>query len=232
MNRDVTNKINVFIDNWVPPVFRDNKFLAAILFRFVIGKKYKYYLEFKDKVPTMTEDEINRYYTILGKTFIQRRTDLNKKCIKKIAQEVIGRRILDAGAGKGFMAKKLYYADRSRECTICDIALPNKMQREEGIEYVEATLTKLPFGEDSFDTVICTHALEHIKDYKTALKELRRVCKKKLIIVIPRQREFKYTCDLHINFYPYQYDVERLLQSHAFIELLDNDWMCIEEMKI
>ena len=136
MNRDVTNKINAVIDNWVPPVFRDNEFFVAILFRIVIGKKYKLYLEFKDRVPTMTENEINKYYTILGKTFIQRKTDLNKRCIKKIAQEVIGRRILDAGAGKGFMAKKLYYADRSRECTICDIVLPGKMKRVEGIEYV------------------------------------------------------------------------------------------------
>ena len=232
MNRNVTNKINAFIDNWIPPVFRDNKFFVAILFRIVIGKKYRFYLEFKDRIPTMTEHEINKYYTILGKTFISRKTDLNKRCIKKIAQEVIGKKILDAGAGNGVMAKKLYYADRSMECTICDIILPSKMKRVEGIEYVEATLTKLPFEENSFDTVICTHVLEHIKDYKTALQELRRVCKKKLIIVIPRQREYKYTCDLHINFYPYQYNVERLMQSHAFIELLDNDWICIEENNI
>ena len=59
MNRDVTNKINAVIDNWVPPVFRDNEFFVAILFRIVIGKKYRFYLEFKDRIPTMTEHEIN-----------------------------------------------------------------------------------------------------------------------------------------------------------------------------
>ena len=231
MNRDITNKMNFFVDNWMPPALRDNRLLMAILFRIVIGKQYKYYLRFKDQLPHLAEHEINKYYSILEKTFIQRETDLNKKCIKKIRQEVIGERILDAGAGKGFMAKELYHVDHLRRCTICDIVLPKKSQRIEGIEYVEATLTKLPFENSSFDTVICTHALEHIMDCKIALAELRRVCKKKLIIVIPRQREYKYTCDLHINFYPYKYNVEKFLQSDASIELPDNDWMCLEIIK-
>lgn len=127
MNRNVTNKINAFIDNWIPPVFRDNKFFAAILFRIVIGKKYRFYLEFKDRIPTMTEHEIN--ITPFQGKHLSRKTDLNKRCIKKIAQEVIGKKILDAGAGNGVMAKKLYYADRSMECTICDIILPSTALR-------------------------------------------------------------------------------------------------------
>ncbi|MCI9480623.1 MAG: hypothetical protein HFI21_16805 [Lachnospiraceae bacterium] len=65
----------------------------------------------------------------------------------------------------------------------------------------------------------------------TIKKELRRVCIRKLIVVIPRQREYQYTFDLHINFYPYQYKVEALFESDAVIELLDNDWICIEYMK-
>lgn len=89
----------------------------------------------------------------------------------------------------------------------------------------------MPFEDNSFDTVICTHALEHIKNEKKALKELRRICRKKLIIVVPRQRDFRYTFDLHINFYPYRYNVEAMLESDAIIELLNNDWMCIEYMK-
>lgn len=89
----------------------------------------------------------------------------------------------------------------------------------------------MPFNNDTFDTVICTHALEHIKDVKTALKELRRICRRKLIIVVPCQREYRYTFDLHINFYPYRYNVEALLGSNVVIELLDNDWLCVEYMK-
>ena len=78
MNRDVTNKINMFLDEWIPPKIRDNKFIMRILFRLVIGKKYIYYMVFRQKIPYVSEKEINRYYEILNETFISRETHCNK----------------------------------------------------------------------------------------------------------------------------------------------------------
>lgn len=99
-----------------------------------------------------------------------------------------------------------------------------------GIHYEKATITNLPFETNFFDTVICTHALEHIKDYECALKELRRVCKKRLVIVVPRQREYKYTFDLHMNFFTYAYHVQKLLKNpKAQILEIGNDWVCVED---
>lgn len=230
MNRDITNRINRFMDNWVPSAIRDNRVVTMALFRIVIGKKYKYYMDFKDRLPFLTEEEINGYYSDLEKTFIQRETNLNRACIHRIKKETVGKRILDAAAGRGFMARELYRENGLRKCTVCDIVLPEKRERVDGIEYVKASLTELPFEDNSFDTVICTHALEHIREAGGALDELRRVCRRKLLIVLPRQREYWYTYDLHLHFYPYRYNVECLLQSGAEIELLDNDWMCIEHM--
>lgn len=72
-------------------------------------------------------------------------------------------------------------------------------------------------------------ALEHIKDLQLALEELRRICKKRLIIVVPRQREYKYTFDLHINFFPYEYTFQKLINNeNAKILEIDHDWVCIE----
>lgn len=223
--------INYILDNLFPPVIRDNKVLMAIMLRLAVGKKYRYYMQFKDRLPMITEEEINKYYTLLSDTFIQRNTDLNKACIQRILSETEGTTILDAAAGKGYIARKLYAYDQSLSITVSDIVLPAKKEQLKGIYYVSASLTALPFEDNNFDTVICTHALEHIKNVETALKELRRVCRKKLIIVIPRQREYQYTFDLHINFYPYLYKVKSLLKSDAIIELLDNDWICIEYKK-
>lgn len=231
MNRDISNKINYILDNWIPPAMRDNRFLMTIMFRLVVGKKYRYYMDFKQKLPEISEEEINEYYTVLADSFIQRDTNLNKACIKRILFEVEGDSLLDAAAGNGYMAKLIYEQKPYMHVMISDIVLPESGNRVKGIKYIKASLTNLPFKNNSFDTVICTHALEHIKNVECALEELRRVCRKKLIIVIPCQREYLYTYDLHINFYPYKYNVESLLKSDANIKLLDNDWICIEYMK-
>lgn len=43
------------------------------------------------------------------------------------------------------------------------------------------------FGEESFDIVISTCALEHIEDWKTSISNIKRVCKKGgyIIIIVP-----------------------------------------------
>ncbi len=35
----------------------------------------------------------------------------------------------------------------------------------------------IPFGDDSFNTILCTEVLEHLKDPKKAIKEMKRVLK-------------------------------------------------------
>lgn len=231
MKRETTNFINNILDNWLPPVLRDSKwFYGNIILRMAVGRKYKYYVEFKNKLPYLSENDINEYYTILADTFQKRDTDLNSKCIEKIKTFVNnGESLLDAAAGKGYLAEQLYsFLQGEGKITALDIVLPQK--RNKNIFYIQGSLTSLPFDDKSFDTVICTHALEHIKDVDKAISELRRVCRKKLIIVIPCQREYRYTCDLHLNFYPYEFDVRKLLGNKIRIEKLDHDWFCIEDL--
>lgn len=40
---------------------------------------------------------------------------------------------------------------------------------------VAADVTRLPFEDGSFDAVLCSHVLEHVRDEPAALRELRRV---------------------------------------------------------
>ena len=42
---------------------------------------------------------------------------------------------------------------------------------------VKADICDLPFKDDSFDTIICNHVLEHIKDDTKAMKEIYRTLK-------------------------------------------------------
>ena len=49
---------------------------------------------------------------------------------------------------------------------------------------VRADITKLPFEDDSFDLVICSHVLEHVPDDRTAIGELFRVVRPRGTAVI------------------------------------------------
>jgi predicted SAM-dependent methyltransferase len=40
---------------------------------------------------------------------------------------------------------------------------------------VKADITALPFGDDSFDVILCSHVLEHVVDDRKAMRELHRV---------------------------------------------------------
>ena len=61
----------------------------------------------------------------------------------------------------------------------------------------------IPLENKSIDTVICTHVLEHVIDIKQAISEIRRVARKRIIIVVPCERPYKYTFNLHLRFFPY-----------------------------
>src|SRR5260370_40764776 len=80
-----------------------------------------------------------------------------------------------------------------------------------GVDYVAAKIEQLPFPDRSFDTVVCTHVLEHILDYRSAIAELRRIVRRRLIIVVPREREYKYTFNPHFNFFPYPHSFLRAM---------------------
>ena len=41
------------------------------------------------------------------------------------------------------------------------------------------------------------------------LAELRRIARKRVIIVVPREREYRYTFNPHFNFFPYPHSFLR-----------------------
>ena len=79
--------------------------------------------------------------------------------------------------------------------------------------------------------MVCTHTLEHTKNLHRAISELRRVGSKELIVVVPRQRPYKYTFSLHSHFFPYRWSLESAFggRDSAQIER-HGDWLYYERL--
>ncbi len=113
------------------------------------------------------------------------------------------RTVLDVGAGKGEVAKRLARQGKSVTCTgvqinsyVSDI---EALREGYGIDYVECDIEHMQFPDESFDAVIMCHVLEHCPNVSIALGQARRVLKKGgwLLVFVPPQEDV--VCAGHVS---------------------------------
>ena len=167
----------------------------------------------------MPEDHLDKLYN--GKNPIVRYVFSKRlELISEILPEKPSLKILDAGCGEGHLIERLIKKLKQHSYTgvdITDIALMKAKKRCPSAIIQKMDLYHLDFPDNSFDIVICTEVLEHLSDYSTAIKELKRVLKHggSLIITFPNEKLWTLARILllrrpikvpdHINsFYPYQ----------------------------
>jgi SAM-dependent methyltransferase len=206
-----TTTVNWILENLVPPVMRDP--LVKLGIKIIMKEDAPLFLSFKQKAPLMTPDDFMEAYKSLRRDVLARETDLNKQSIDMILKNAVGERVLDIACGKGYLTKRL--AENGFRATGVDFEISRGLIDRPRLEFVKGDLYEIPFGDKSFDTVICAHTLEHVLDMEKAVAELRRVCGKRLMIVVPRQREYRYGFNLHINFFPYPFSLMRLMRNEG-----------------
>ncbi len=205
LSRDVTTKIAFVLDECIPPLLRDSKWFMWIPFKVLFGNKAEAFFRFKERVFDMSFEEFKKTYEFLEDVHIQRETDLNNTCINTILDNILGENVLEVGCGRAYLASLI---EEKAKITACDMVISNTLREKyPRIDLREADVQRLPFRDGEFDTVVSTHTLEHVLNINAAIGELRRVAKKRLIIVVPRQRPYKYTFDLHVHFFPYESSV-------------------------
>ena len=93
-----------------------------------------------------------------------------------------GRRVLDVGCGAGrLMLRQARRGCRVTGVDLVDRDLPRASRLLESggrrADLIVGDAGRLPFGKETFDFVSCTETLEHVADYRMALREITRVLK-------------------------------------------------------
>lgn len=223
--------INFLINDFCPPVLRDS-FLMKPLFFLAFGlSKWRQFWGFRDRIHSLSSEDMAKIYHDTSDSDLKKHADISSAVIRKIKDACEGSsRILDVGCGRGLLADSLQRS--GVDVFGCDVGsrCPGSLRGH----YSVARAESLPFSDDYFDVVICSHVLEHIPDIFRALSELRRVASKKVIIVLPIERPYIRGFNLHVWFFPYRYSVLQIVrygikESDAFrLIKIKNEWFYLE----
>lgn len=106
--------------------------------------------------------------------------------------------VLDAACGEGYGSHLL--ADVAAHVTGIDVSdetveHASRKYQKDNLTYIQASIEKLPFDDNSFDAVVSFETIEHVPEQiqKSFLKEVRRVLKKDGIFVISTPNKAIYT---------------------------------------
>jgi len=96
--------------------------------------------------------------------------------------------IADLGCGSGRIANEI-----DQERTVVGLDVSTEALKYCGVQAVRASITHTPFPDSIFDRVILSEILEHLEDssHSKALKEVRRLAKKYVIVSVPYKENLK-----------------------------------------
>jgi SAM-dependent methyltransferase len=227
LSRRTVNALRFVLEDLLPPALRDSRLFFPLM-KIVFGRNAAKFSRFRQDVLGMTRDDYAWHYETMVP--VMGETDLNQACIAAILRDAVGASVLDVGCGRGFLARRLAEAHPDKRIAGIDIDPPPADAR---VDFMTGWIEDLPLADDAFDTVVCTHTLEHILNLEQAVAELRRVARQRLIVVVPREREYRYSFNFHVNFFPYRHSfLNRLRPSAPFrCEVLDGDIYYVEEQR-
>ncbi len=150
-----------------------------------------------------------------------------------------GAKVLDLGCGFGYGAKMLF--DSGREVTALDFsreAIEYAKRNYPGPRYLTATAEKLPFPDESFDSVISFEVIEHVQNAEIFLSEVRRVLMRggRYFVSTPNPRHLVNIMRHYLLFKPWARKLDpnniyhiREYPYYEFINLLKSNGFSVEE---
>lgn len=141
------------------------------------------------------ENEERHFFYVANHNII---LSLLKKYLKT-SQKIL--KILDAGCGTGYLAKRLEKYGQVWGIDINPYAISFAKRR--GVKVKKSSVTKIPFQTNNFDVVVSVDVIYHkeVRDDKKAIREFLRVLKPGgiLILRVPANKWLKLTHDRHVH---------------------------------
>ena len=229
MNRRTTNAIRFVLDELLPPIIRDSKVFMYPLYVFAYGKlDVRREMAFKELVRGWSSADYQDFYRSLTSSISRRRvTDLNAPSVTRILAELANATtVVDVGCGNGWLLAQI--GESRPEISLFGVDVVDAPRITGKYRYTRGVVERLPFQDDAFDVVVCTHTLEHLLDLKGAVAELTRVTRHKLVVVVPRQRPYRYTLDEHVNFFRHRYELVDAIGLDEFTcDNVSGDWVYV-----
>jgi ubiquinone/menaquinone biosynthesis C-methylase UbiE len=232
MNRILINKIRFILEEFIPPIIRD-----SLIFKYIVKYFYrsdKLHENLKENILNYTKKNYLEYYSAMPE--INGKTDNSEDCIKDIIKKILPNNIIDVGCGRGYLLERLRKENHKYKLFGTEIYLSRTLEERKkkyNFNTIKIDILSIDKMKKKYDTVICTHVLEHILDIRAAYKKLKKICKQRLIIIVPKERPYKYTFNGHLHFFPYEWSLINTLRpdtNNFQIRNIKRDFIFIEDI--
>jgi 2-polyprenyl-3-methyl-5-hydroxy-6-metoxy-1,4-benzoquinol methylase len=216
--------VKTVLEDWVPPALLETRWLNGWWIRLYNRKAD---LDFKRKALFMSDAEFAAAYAAVQTERGSDWSDLDPCHVEFLLENLAPGTVLEVGAGCGVFAVEAARAGRRVTAVEMDASrLPVIVERGRrlggDVNVVASRLERLPFADRSFDNVVCAHVLEHVRELYPSIRELLRVAKRRVLVIVPQERYYRYTPNYHLHFFggPEQLALAMgLKQHHAEIRL-------------
>lgn len=223
MRRDFICLARLIVDS-IPKKIRNSYFL------FLLAKKIfnlpEILYEFRENFEQGLYDDLSIFYEKNSPFLIERTskyTDINSKHLKQIIsliKEQKPKSILDVGCGTGYLINLIEKENYTKYISALDYNIPSFIKKNQKYKCIEGDIfERLKLLDDnSFELIICTHVLEHIKYPELVFKDLRRISSNSLLIICPLEHNLKWGMNYHINFYKDQLSFKKFIENIRFVK--------------
>ncbi|MBC6461036.1 class I SAM-dependent methyltransferase [Actinomadura sp. HBU206391] len=162
------------------------------------------------------------------------RTELTDRAVLDAIGPCEGQKILDAGCGEGYLARRL--ASQGADVLgvdacqgLIDAAESVPTGTAEPVSFTCASVDAIPVGDEVFDLVVCNHLFSHLHDPSRAIHEFGRVLKSSGRLVILTLHPCFYTAHSEngaMNSVPAsRYFTSRGIDQHFMVDGLESPSM-------